>query len=287
MMHEHEGIQGSRPIGNGLFVGGVSHAQELVGSGALPASDFKFFFNHCVWTRRQLQDMVDIGGWTAAWTPKELIMRQENKMAWRFIRSSLVSQSQQSSADENTMTPSALADGRDAEALLMASAVRNPGVDFSINIGGADDEDLEHDDSLFDFPDAPSASFSMVELRASRMPTPGLAEGAREVQTFEDDPSLYDEIRHTRSATSLPRKSRPIRSPTWSRSQPLEDDPSLYDGLRPSRSTVAPAWSSSQTLEDDPSLYEGLRRSSPSSPLPEKRLRSSGWPTFGTDWTGL
>mmetsp|Transcript_9616 Transcript_9616/g.36034 ORF Transcript_9616/g.36034 Transcript_9616/m.36034 type:complete len:186 (+) Transcript_9616:964-1521(+) len=185
------------------------------------------------------------------------------------------------------MTPSALADGRDAEALLMASAVRNPGVDFSINIGGADDEDLEHDDSLFDFPDAPSASFSMVELRASRMPTPGLAEGAREVQTFEDDPSLYDEIRHTRSATSLPRKSRPIRSPTWSRSQPLEDDPSLYDGLRPSRSTVAPAWSSSQTLEDDPSLYEGLRRSSPSSPLPEKRLRSSGWPTFGTDWTGL
>eukprot|EP00968_Pinguiococcus_pyrenoidosus_P012931 scaffold1159_cov215-Pinguiococcus_pyrenoidosus.AAC.3 len=41
-------------------------------------------------SRRQLQDMVDIGGWTAAWTPKELIMRQENKMAWRFIRSSLV-----------------------------------------------------------------------------------------------------------------------------------------------------------------------------------------------------
>uniref|UniRef100_A0A7R9UID7 Uncharacterized protein n=2 Tax=Pinguiococcus pyrenoidosus TaxID=172671 RepID=A0A7R9UID7_9STRA len=55
MMHEHEGIQGSRPIGNGLFVGGVSHAQELVGSGALPASDFKFFFNHCVWTRLGLR----------------------------------------------------------------------------------------------------------------------------------------------------------------------------------------------------------------------------------------
>mmetsp|Transcript_17098 Transcript_17098/g.52508 ORF Transcript_17098/g.52508 Transcript_17098/m.52508 type:complete len:347 (-) Transcript_17098:153-1193(-) len=197
MLHQHGEVVGSRPLGNGLFVGGVAHAQELVGSGAFSASDFKFFFNHCSWTRRQVQEMIDGGGWTVAWAPKDLILRQETNKAWNFIRSSLISQAMGEKERANVVTPSALADGSSLGDVRRSAA---PKSDISINIGGAadeDEDDIESDDSLYDFSGGPTAMLSMVQLRMMRedaMRKDPPSEDGPFVPTHEDDPSLYESL---------------------------------------------------------------------------------------------
>jgi len=71
MIHAEGDLEGARPIGSGLFVGGVAAAREAIARGANQATDFKFFFNHVAWTDRDIEGMLDGGGWRAVRVPEE------------------------------------------------------------------------------------------------------------------------------------------------------------------------------------------------------------------------
>jgi putative AlgH/UPF0301 family transcriptional regulator len=66
MLHCQAGLPGSTLVGeSGLFLGGLKGAQELVGSGQVDASAFKFFFNTQVWAPGQLQTELESNVWWA------------------------------------------------------------------------------------------------------------------------------------------------------------------------------------------------------------------------------
>lgn len=209
MIHKHEDIAGAKPVGNGLFVGGTLSAKQLVESGALPASDFKFFFNQCEFSRRNIQEMIDEGGWTVAWVSPELVMRQDlNGRTWDFVRNALL--------------------GRDPAPEETAGAA--PKEDITFNIGGAadddDDDDLESDPTLFDF--GPTTLSSMAPPLHNRPEAAREAVGTMgpEVPTFEDDPSLYEDAVVTHTAHPSPTTQR---SPAFD--SPLYGGPGWLDAI--------------------------------------------------------
>lgn len=83
-------IGDAKPIGSGLFVGGVEEAKKAVGKGLLPAEDFKFFFNHVRLSQPELNAMLDDGGWRAirlhdGEAPK-CVLTNGNSDLWRILR---------------------------------------------------------------------------------------------------------------------------------------------------------------------------------------------------------
>jgi len=179
MLHAHEDIDGAKPVGNGLFTGGTLHAKQLVESGTLPALDFKFFFNQCEFSKRNIQEMIDGGGWSAAWASPEIILRQDlNGRTWNVVRNSLLGMEKM---EENVA----------AEA-----AEPNEGITFDIGFNDSDDDDLESDPTLFDFGPTTYKTMAPPERLYT---TPKQVLVGPEVPTFEDDPSLYEDavIKHT------------------------------------------------------------------------------------------
>lgn len=65
VLHRHD-VAGSRPVGSGIFVGGIAASREGVKAGRFQALDFKFFFNHVSLPKFILNGMLDGGGWKAA-----------------------------------------------------------------------------------------------------------------------------------------------------------------------------------------------------------------------------
>jgi hypothetical protein len=91
MIHACGDLEGARPIGSGLFVGGVEAAKAAVLEKRVPAESFKFFFNHVKWCDADLKGMLTAdGGWQAvALSAKEtppLVLHNGESGLWERLR---------------------------------------------------------------------------------------------------------------------------------------------------------------------------------------------------------
>jgi len=94
MLHKHGHLEGATPVGSGLYLGGVDHAEELVSSGELPAEDFKFIFNYVAFLPGKLEEEVESERWDVLdiQDPDFLIWPHHNDNMWSILRNKIASQ---------------------------------------------------------------------------------------------------------------------------------------------------------------------------------------------------
>mmetsp|Transcript_3562 Transcript_3562/g.8983 ORF Transcript_3562/g.8983 Transcript_3562/m.8983 type:complete len:414 (-) Transcript_3562:110-1351(-) len=83
MLHACSEVEGSTPIGHGLYTGGVQSAIKLVEEGKLSQDQFKFFYNYCEWGPGALEGEVMQGTWRVGIVPPELCLRQVSSQSER------------------------------------------------------------------------------------------------------------------------------------------------------------------------------------------------------------
>lgn len=75
----------AKPLGFGLYVGGVGEAREAVDTMRLAPSDFKFIFNHVEWGPGLLEKEIADGRWDVCMMPPEFVLEQK-KSNWLWAR---------------------------------------------------------------------------------------------------------------------------------------------------------------------------------------------------------
>lgn len=89
IIHKYK-LDMSKYLGYGLYLGGLKQASELVGTGQLPASDFKFLFNNVEWGKDVLEKEIAERRWDVCQLPVDWIISQstEGKL-WERCREEL------------------------------------------------------------------------------------------------------------------------------------------------------------------------------------------------------
>ena len=67
----------AKGIGNGLYVGGLRHAREMVEAFKAAPKDFKFVFNNIQWAPGVLENEIEAGRWSVCKMPPHLILSQD------------------------------------------------------------------------------------------------------------------------------------------------------------------------------------------------------------------
>ena len=72
--------------GNGIYLGGLRQAQEMIQNGIASPKDFKFFFNYVEWGPQILEKEVADGRWDVVAVPPDIVLAQSTSSTWRKIR---------------------------------------------------------------------------------------------------------------------------------------------------------------------------------------------------------
>jgi putative AlgH/UPF0301 family transcriptional regulator len=94
MVHKYDLGGFSKYLGNGLYVGGMRQAQELIESYQAKPKEFKFFFNYVEWGPGELDKEVAAGRWDAVRVPPDMVLDQgitSSKGLWHNARNMLAS----------------------------------------------------------------------------------------------------------------------------------------------------------------------------------------------------
>jgi putative AlgH/UPF0301 family transcriptional regulator len=89
MLHKYELGGTSKPIGNGIYLGGMKEAQSLVKNRYAHPKDFKFIFNYSTWPKGLLEQEINEGRWDILRCPPDMLLRQENDSLWTRCRREL------------------------------------------------------------------------------------------------------------------------------------------------------------------------------------------------------
>ncbi|KAG0583095.1 hypothetical protein KC19_3G108900 [Ceratodon purpureus] len=76
VIHGVPGLEDSREIMNGVFMGGTSSIQESVRSGKSTPNDFRWFLRFAGWGPGQLEQEVEAGVWYLASCSKRFVLKQ-------------------------------------------------------------------------------------------------------------------------------------------------------------------------------------------------------------------
>ena len=82
-------LQTARPLGHGLYLGGMATATELIDSMRAAPRDFKFVFNYVYWRPGALQQELDARRWDVCLLPPALALCQTRQRLWHKARRAL------------------------------------------------------------------------------------------------------------------------------------------------------------------------------------------------------
>lgn len=89
MFHSYDLDGAAKPIGNGLYLGGLGAARRLVDDRRAHPRDFKFIFNNIEWGPSVLEQEIAQGKWDVVRVPPALVLNQSPNMGtslWSKIR---------------------------------------------------------------------------------------------------------------------------------------------------------------------------------------------------------
>lgn len=89
MFHSYELEGAAKPIGNGLYLGGLGAARRMVEGRLAVPRDFKFIFNNIEWGPGVLEQEIAQGKWDVVRVPPALVLNQSPNMGtslWAKIR---------------------------------------------------------------------------------------------------------------------------------------------------------------------------------------------------------
>lgn len=92
MIHKYDLGGYSKPVGNGLYVGGSKQAREKVRTMETHPKDFKFIFNSLQWPPGMLKSEIDNEVWDVCQVPVDMLVQQDEEMMdrlWFTLRSAL------------------------------------------------------------------------------------------------------------------------------------------------------------------------------------------------------
>mmetsp|Transcript_9139 Transcript_9139/g.15135 ORF Transcript_9139/g.15135 Transcript_9139/m.15135 type:complete len:225 (+) Transcript_9139:120-794(+) len=92
MFHKYDLGGYSKPLGNGLYVGGLKEAKETVEAFNAHPNDFKFIFNNVQWGPGLLKQEIDEGRWEVIRMPPEIVLRQDGSAVdiWSTAKNALL-----------------------------------------------------------------------------------------------------------------------------------------------------------------------------------------------------
>lgn len=92
MIHKYDLGGYSKPLGNGVYIGGSKQAREKVQSLETHPRDFKFIFNSIQWPPGALKAELDSGEWDVCKVPVEMLVQQDEEWVdrlWFTLRTAL------------------------------------------------------------------------------------------------------------------------------------------------------------------------------------------------------
>lgn len=89
MFHKYPLESGAKHIGNGIYLGGLKNAKELVAARKAHPKDFKFIFNYSVWPKGSLEKEIAEGKWDILTCPPDFLIREESTSLWSRCRAKL------------------------------------------------------------------------------------------------------------------------------------------------------------------------------------------------------
>lgn len=90
MFHKYPLDGTAKYIGNGIYLGGLKKAKEIVAERKAHPKDFKFIFNYSVWPKGGLEKEIAEGKWDILRCPPDFIIRQEeSESLWLRCRRKL------------------------------------------------------------------------------------------------------------------------------------------------------------------------------------------------------
>lgn len=92
MIHKYDLGGYSKPLGNGVFVGGSKQAREKVRTLETHPRDFKFIFNSIQWPPGALKSEVENGDWDVCQVPVDMLIQQDEEWVdrlWLTLRTAL------------------------------------------------------------------------------------------------------------------------------------------------------------------------------------------------------
>jgi putative AlgH/UPF0301 family transcriptional regulator len=90
MLHAYNISGFSKYCGEGIYVGGIKEARELVADGKARPKEFKFFFNGVEWPPGVLEMELKAGRWDVVEATPDLVLKQGSATTlWRKARSEI------------------------------------------------------------------------------------------------------------------------------------------------------------------------------------------------------
>eukprot|EP01041_Mallomonas_annulata_P006298 gene6298-12743_t len=107
MLHKFDLDGNSKYIGNGIYLGGIRQAREMVTAGKAVPKDFKFFFNHVEWAPGILDEELEQGRWNVVKVPPDLILKQSTSSSlWRIANNLVPTKEKMNTPEANSIRKS-------------------------------------------------------------------------------------------------------------------------------------------------------------------------------------
>lgn len=78
MIHTHRLDGNAKHIGNGIYLGGMKQAREMVEGFKAHPRDFRFVFNNVHWSPGVLEKEIESGQWVVCRVPPALVVHEDD-----------------------------------------------------------------------------------------------------------------------------------------------------------------------------------------------------------------